>query len=322
MFSSLRIQIIQPCTARCKWCGTYKKNPLFRKLQERGVADQVHDFYLDAVARFQPESLYVSGGEPLLLKGIGTYMAQLAKHVSRRIFLFTSFQFSAQVRERLDLEGMPWDKVILTHTTAGFDEEEWLDMTQGFPFDLYIDNIRKLGALPWRKQFKFILNHEFLQTEMSRFGRLISPDSSYHLSLKLMNNQAGDFGAKEIKKTREAVLDLLENGVQDLPKELSIETKITGEEAIEGFIAGDKGASCPYRNGPLELRFAFHRGNEKSAKLKYRFCPHFPPSKHYIFKTGRDNIDDIVVAYKLKKWHSWCAKCRLKLYVPKKKANP
>ena len=321
MFKSLRIQIIQPCKARCKWCGTYKKNPLFQKLLDNGVGDQMHEFYLDTVKKFKPESLYVSGGEPILLPGIGKYMAKLAKHVERRIFLFTSFQFSAKIRENLDLEGMPWDKVILTHTTAGFDEEEWLDMTRGFPFELYIDNIRKLGAKPWRKQIKFIVNHEYLSKELKRFNELIKPDDTYHLSLKLMNNQAGNFGAGEIKKTRDKVTELLKSGVTDLPKGISVETKITGEEAIEGFIAGDKGESCPYRNGPLELRFAFHKGNEKSAKLKYRFCPHFPPSKHFIFKTGRDSVNDILVAYKEQKWHSWCSKCRLKLYVPKSEAK-
>jgi len=317
VFQSLRIQIIQPCNARCKWCGTYKKNPLFHTLIEQGVADQVHDFYLKAVERFKPESLYVSGGEPILMKGIGAYMAKLAEHVSRRIFLFTSFQYSAKVREQLDLEGMPWDKVILTHTSAGFDEVIWDDMSQGFPFELYLDNIRKLAAKPWRKHFKFILNHDSLKGELERFGQLIAPDDTFHVSLKLMNNQAGNFGAHEIKKTREAVLELLDKGISDLPRGMTIETRITGEEAIEGFIAGDKGASCPYRQNPLELRFAFHKGNEKSAKLQYRFCPHFPPSKHFIHKTGRDSIEDIVVAFEQQKWHSWCSKCRLKLYVPK-----
>jgi hypothetical protein len=321
VFKSLRIQVIQPCTAQCKWCGTYKKNPLFQKLLDKGVAEQIHDFYADTVEKIQPESLYVSGGEPLLLPGIGKYMKRLAENVQKRIFLFTSFQFSAKVRDNLDLEGMPWDKVILTHTTAGFDEEEWLDMSRGFPFELYIDNIKKLSAHPWKKQIKFIINHDFLHRELSRFAELIDPDSSFNLSLKLMNNQAGNFGAKEIKKTRENVLNLLESGISKLPKGLKIETKITGEEAIEGFIAGDKGASCPYRNGPLELRFAFHKGNTKNAKLKYRFCPHFPPSKHFIMKTGRDGVDDILEAFDKKKWHSWCSKCRLKLYIPKSEAK-
>ncbi|MBN2725547.1 MAG: radical SAM protein [Deltaproteobacteria bacterium] len=315
MFQSLRIQVIQPCRARCKWCGTYKKNNLFQQLIDQGVADDVHEFYLQAVKEFKPESLYISGGEPILMKGIGKYIKKLSEHVSRRIFLFTSFQFSALTRDELDLDEMPWDKVILTHTTAGFDRDIWDDMTQGFPFELYIDNIKKLSALPWRKQIKFILNHENLKKELEDFASLIRPDSTFHLSLKLMNNQAGNFGAHEIKKTRENVLELLENGIPDFPKELEIETKITGEEAISGFIRGDNGESCPYRNDSLELRFAFHRGDSKSAKLQYRFCPHFPPSKHFIFKTNRDSIEDIRKSWEEKKWHSWCSKCRLRLYV-------
>ncbi|MBU1221259.1 radical SAM protein [Myxococcota bacterium] len=315
MFKSLRIQVIQPCRARCKWCGTYKKNGLFQKLIDQGTAKKVHDFYLEAVERFKPESLYISGGEPILMEGIGKYLAELGKHVERRIFLFTSFQYSAQTRENLDLEGTPWDKVILTHTTAGFDREIWDDMTQGFPFDLYIDNIRKLSALPWRKHVKFIINHDNLQKELEDFAELIKPDKTFHLSLKLMNNQAGNFGAGEIKKTRENVLKLIKDGIAGLPEGLDIETNLTGEDAIAGFMKGDGGESCPYRKEPLELRFAFHKGNDKSAKLQYRFCPHFPPSKHYIFKTGRENIDDITLAYNTGKWHSWCSKCRLRLYV-------
>jgi organic radical activating enzyme len=317
LFKSLRIQVIQPCRAKCKWCGTFKKNGHFQHLIDTGAADLVHDFYEEAVMRFKPESLYVSGGEPLLMPKIGEYIARLAKGVSRRIFLFTSFQFSEKIRENLDLEGMPWDKVILTHTTAGFDKENWLDMTQGFPFELYIENMKKLCGLKWKKQIKFIINHEYLGKELEQFGKYIEPDNSFHLSLKLMNNQAGDFGAKEIEKTRKNVIELLDKGVPSLPEGLKIETKLTGEEAIKGFIGGDDGESCPYRNDSLEMRFAYFKGSEKGIKLKYRFCPHFPPEKHYIFKTKRDKLDDISVAYEDKKWHDWCSKCRLRLYVPK-----
>ncbi len=319
MFKNFRIQIIQPCRASCKWCGTYKKNRHFQELIDNGTAQAVHNFYQKAVLHFHPELLYISGGEPLLMPQIGKYMAQLAKGVTKNIFLFSSFQFPGKERENIELEGMPWDKVILTHTTAGFNEENWLDMTRGFPFKLYIENMRELCRLKWQKHIKFILNHDYLGKELEQFLEHIKPNKSFNLSLKLMNNQDGDFGAHEIDKTKEAILSLLENGIANLPEGIELETKLTGEEAIRGFLKGDQGASCPYRNNPLEMRFAFYKGDAEGVKFKYRFCPHFPPNKHFIFKTGRDSLDDINLNFENKKWHNWCSQCRLKLYMPEQK---
>ncbi|MFC1670398.1 radical SAM protein [Spirochaetota bacterium] len=315
MFKSLRVQIIQPCMARCKWCGTWKKNDVFRLLQEKGISNSIHDFYLSAVKKFRPESINVSGGEPLLLPGIGKYMSSLAEFVDRRIYLFTSYQFPQRRRENLDLADMPWDKITLTHTTAGFDKDKWLDITEGFPFDQYIRNIKELSKSPWRKHVKFIINHENIDDELKRFSKLIAPDDSFGISLKLMNNQAGNFGKKEIKRTKDWVLGQIDKRTVDPKGKLKVDTKLFGEEAIKGFLKGDKGKSCPYRSSPLELRFALFKQAKKGVKLKYRFCPHFPSNKYFVYKIGKDNIDDIENEFNNKSWHKWCSKCRLKLYV-------
>ncbi|MGM0596743.1 MAG: hypothetical protein ACQES9_06860 [Myxococcota bacterium] len=313
MFKAVRIQVPQPCTARCKWCGTWKKNNFFTSLKNENLS-LILDTYSAIIREYRPKYLYVSGGEPILLPQIDKFLRQVAPWVKKSIYLFTSFQFSAKRRENLSLENMPWEKMILTHTSAGFDEEYWLDMTHGFPFELYLDNIIKLGQKPWQKRFKFILNHEYLRKELEKFANIIKPDNSWSISLKLMNNQSGDFGADEIKKSKDKVIKILDKGVANLSLPVDFKTKITGEKIIEGFRTGKGPELCPYRHQPRELRFALYKGSPEYIKFKYRFCSHFPSSKHFIFKTGRDKIEDITNAYKNHNFFHWCKKCRLKLY--------
>ncbi len=309
MFEGLRIQIVEPCRARCRWCGTWKRNPKFLKMKEDGAAEKIHSFYADAVRHFKPRVLYVSGGEPLLMEGIGSYMATLAPYVSK-IHLFTSFQFSASTRERLDLEHMPWDKVVLTHTMAGFEPGRWDYMTRGFPFDVYVDNIRELSRHPWRKHFKFIVNNDTLPDEIRRFTDTVQPDDTFHFSLKLVNDHPGGIGRSLIEDTRHKIIQAL-NGL-DME---GLDTRLTGEEVLRAQMnEGDGPSACPYRQEPKELRFALYTSG-RAPKLKYRFCPHFPSNKHFIFKIGRDEMQTIRESFQSRRWHSWCSSCRLLEYV-------
>ncbi len=262
-FRCLRIQILQPCQGRCRYCATHKKNKLFARLAREGHAEQVHRFYRDAVAHFKPTELFVSGGEPLLLPGIGKLMAEMAPHVGR-IHLFTSYQFSERRRARLDLEAMPWSKVVLTHTILYFHAEQWEHMSQGFPFDTYVENMKHLGRLAQRKCYKFILNHPNAPEELQSFIDRIQPDESCTLRWKLMNQQGGQgFNVQEISRSRSEVLGRLERWTE-IVSELASHAKIPVDRRVTGSqVLGDGGEPsverCPYRDRPEELRFAFYK---------------------------------------------------------------
>ena len=318
-FRCLRIQILQPCQGRCRYCATHKKNKLFAQLRRDGHAEQVHRFYRDAVAHFKPTELFVSGGEPLLLPGIGRLLADMAPHVSR-IHLFTSYQYNERLRERLDLEGMPWDKVVLTHTILYFHAEGWEEMAQGFPFRVYVENMKHLGKIAQRKCYKFILNHPNAPEELQSFLAEIQPDESCTLRWKLMNQQGGQgFNVKEISKSRDEVLERLERWTEIVNEfathaKIPVDKRVTGAAVLSGNDGQADVEACPYRQEPEELRFAFHKIKGGVPLLQYRFCPHFPSKFRYIHRVDEDSFDDIRKAFTDGDYHRHCDRCRLLLY--------
>ena len=323
MFRCLRIQILQPCQGRCRWCATHKKNPLFLKLQKSGDAGRVHDFYARAAERFRPAELYVSGGEPLLMDGIGRLMARMAPFV-KRIHLFTSYQFTDKRVRRLDLDSMPWDKVVLTHTILYFRKPQWEALSRKFPFDVYVGNLKELAKLPWRKCYKFIVNHSDSERELDAFLETVRPDHQSTIRWKLMNQQASNrFNIEEITRTRREVLSHISRWQERMQRfggasdsaGVNMDQSLTGLEVLDGLSRSDSVKSCPYRSDPEELRFAFYKAKGKKLVLKYRFCPHFPSDFGYLHEVGRSPLKQIREAFEKRKYTEHCGKCRLQLYV-------
>ena len=71
---------------------------------------------------------------------------------------------------------------------------------------------------------------------------------------------------------------------------------------------------CPYRNEPIELRFAYAKSKGGKRVLKYRYCPYFPPDFGHRFHIGRDDIAKVVKNYKKGPFRDHCGKCRLLHY--------
>jgi len=314
MFSSLRIQWIEPCRARCVRCGTWPKNPVFAQMTACGADRTIHDFYLDAAREFGPQSLYISGGEPLLSPGFESYLRQFGQLVHGSIFLFCSFQFDDDARERILARTWPVEHVVLTHTMSSFDPDTWAQETRGFPFDLYVRNLRELCARFPKKRIKLILNQEDLPRQLDRFVAAVEPDESFVFSLKLINLQGKDLQADVIETTRHGALERLAARAGLYAPELSWKTTVTGEETLAGLVESGDVSSCPYRLAPAELRFAFRAFDEERIRLYYRFCPFFPSDRHFGFQLGHNTFDQIRLAYERNKWHSWCPDCRLNRY--------
>ncbi len=316
MFSSLRIQIIYPCKAQCRWCGTWKKNSNFMDLYNDGITEQVHQYYKDMIVACNPRFLFISGGEPLLYPGIFAFIAEIAEFVKSKIYLYTSYQYPLTAISGLGNQNIPWDKIILTHTTAGFNKSKWDDMTN-FPFETYTQNIKTLAEYPWQKLVKFIINHENVENEINQFVDTIQPDQSFLAKFKFLNNQSGDFGKNKIADSKQRAIAELSNEKLFAQSNLKFENEISGKEIINSFLYNEEDINCIYRKTADELRFAFYKSNSNGIKLKYRFCPFFPSEKHFIFKLGRDSFEDVQQNFYSKRWYNWCRNCRLRLYTTK-----
>ncbi len=301
MFEQLRIQIINPCKARCLWCGTWKKNSVFNKLKNDGTLDVLVDTYKEFIRHYKPKVVNISGGEPILYGKINEFLNDIEPFVEE-INLFISYQFGRNTRNKIDVENLPHDKLVLNHTTNGFDKDYWLKFTQGFPFELYLENIKYFAKLPCRKRYKLIVNYGNYKENERLLRELIGDAQGVIIEYKLINNQAGDYGKEQIEITKENVLGIVKQ-----------ETKVSHKQTIQKVLL-QKYEECPFRLNPIELRFAFYTSNQNGTKLKYRFCPYFPLDKHFIFKLGRDTIEDINENYFSQKWFKWCRKCRLNLY--------
>lgn len=277
---------------------------------DNGSSDIIHNEYRQLIEFFKPDFLYVSGGEPLLKKDIGPYIRDLSKHVKEKIFLFTSFQYPKKILKSIDLSAMPFEKVVLTHTTAGFREDIWSEMT-GFPFETYIDNILSLKKYPWQKRIKFIINNGDITDEFKRFKRLIKPDENFVYNLKLINEQSGSNALSKIKNSSKYIKEFL-NKIDPYDRSF-FEDDVSGISIIDNLKNGE--ISCKFRENPEEIRFSFYTANDNGIKMKFRFCPFFPLKKHYKYKIGRDNHNTVLELFNKEKWFSWCSKCRLRHYL-------
>jgi len=316
MFRFLRVQIIHPCRAKCTWCATHKKNPLFQKLVDNGMAKQIHDFYIETIRRLKPEEVFISGGEPMLSPDIADFLNAIAPHV-KLINLFTSYQWSAGDRKRMPLDRMPLDKIVFNHTPIYFEPDEWEKLTQGFPFDVYLENLQHFASLPARKRFKFIINHERFPEEFQRFQEIVRPDKTFMLSLKVINDQGNGLMVDRMTETRA----LINERVQQL------DTLIEGEgwgtirrtagslDQMAVLLEDGDVERCAFRNDPIELRFALDpKVRRGKAVLRYRYCPYFPPDFGHRFHIGRDDPALLEQNYFKGDFRKHCAKCRFLRY--------
>ncbi len=316
MFDYIRLQIIYPCNAQCAWCATHRKNPWFGELYKEGVAERIHQFYIQVIRHFRPQQVFISGGEPLLYPEIARFLNDIKDNVVQ-INLFTSYQFSETARERIPFQAMPLDQILFCHTPIFFERHRWHELTGGFPFDLYVKNIRAMGKMSVQKRFKFIINHESLVEEIQNFQDLVEPDRSFEFGLKVINDQGGGLNADIISKSKA----LTNERVQSLDRLLSdagwgkISYKI-GSAAIMASLLGDGDVTrCTYRQQPTELRFALYRADAHKQILKYRYCPYFPSDFGYRFHIGRDMLDKLERNYYRGNFRDRCQDCRFLQYV-------
>lgn len=317
MFKYIRVQIIHPCRARCVWCSTHKKNPVFQALSDSGEAERFHDTYLQIIEHYRPQEVFVSGGEPLLYPQIGPWLQRAAAATAGDVHVFTSYQFSRTVMQRIAQTELP-DQVIFNHTPIYFEPERWHRLTQGFPFEVYLDNVRTAARMPTRKRFKFIVNHGAFADEIERFRSLVEPDETSSISLKFINDQGDGLGVEVMERTADRVqarLDDLDGLLAragwgtDRPK--------TSADQVKAVVRTGDVHQCPFRDQPLELRLAFYRGGDGKYVLKYRYCPYFPPDFGHKLHLGRDRIEKLGRNFKKGPFRDHCDRCRLLHYQPK-----
>lgn len=300
-FEEIRVQVPFPCQGKCVWCGTWKKNPWFRSLVDRGIARRILDFYARVVKDEQPQRLMISGGEPLLYPEINAFLKRTAKHV-KTIFLYTSYQFSGSDLDHIDTSRLPGDKLVLTHSVVDFLPQNWKKSTQNFPHEQYVENLRRLKEWPGRKIIKFVLNHPHLIEEVELFRRLVEPDDRFHLEAKIMNNQTNNYGRRQIRKSREII--------HQNRKYMGISTN--NELQLENIIKDRVIENCLHWKIP-ELRFALYR-DQPEIVLKYRFCGYFPPDFSYRVHVDNYKMGMFYKAFSDERFKKACGKCRLLYY--------
>ncbi len=317
MFKYLRVQIVHPCQAKCAWCSTHFKNPRFSTLHKSGEAEEYHDLYREVAAKYKPEEIFVSGGEPLLYPGIDQFLRDLAEH-TEKIHIFTSYQFNEKTMERFAAMDLPREKIVLNHTPIYFEPENWHKLTHGFPFETYLHNVRLAVKVPILKRFKFIINHSGFVEEIARFQKLVDPDETCEISLKMMNDQGDGIGVETMQNTavrvRERLGDLdavLEKaGWSNRPRPQ------TSADLMRPVIESGDVTKCIYRDEPLELRLSFYRGGEEDGKkiLKYRYCPYFPADFGHKFHLGKDSIEKLGKNFVKGPFRDHCQGCRMLHY--------
>jgi hypothetical protein len=316
VFERIRVQILYPCQARCAWCATHRKNPLFAQLYRDGVAEVVHRFYVDAIRRLRPREVFVSGGEPLLCPDLPWFLNAI-QDSTERIHLFTSYQFSQRARGRVPFSEMPLAKITLNHTLIYFEPAHWDKLTQGFPWDLYVENLRAAMRVPARKRFKFIVNHDRFDREIARFQEMVGPDRRCELGLKAINDQGGGLNASAIHTTsvlvrqRAMSLDKLVAGVGWG----AVNWRAGSFHAMSPLLETGEVERCVYRREPIELRFALYRADRERQILKYRYCPYFPSSFGPRFHIGRDDPHKLERNYRKGSFREHCPDCRFLEYL-------
>ena len=315
MFRFLRVQILYPCNAHCSWCATHRKNPLFRELHETGAAKKVNEFYSQVIRQLEPEQVFVSGGEPLLYPDITRFLNQI-EDSTKQINVFTSYQFSKKLRQNIPFSDMPLDKIVLNHTTISFEPDHWHRMTAGFPFDLYVENIRAIASQPVRKRFKFIVNHPYLSDEISRFQSLIRPDRTFEFGMKVINDQGGGLNLDLIRESKA----LTSERIMSLDRTLANEEwgsksyKVGSIESMRPVLESGDVNQCRYRSEPIELRFAFFKRKKDTQVLKYRYCPYFPSHFGHRYHLGWDSPEKLEINYNKGTFRKHCSDCRFLNY--------
>ena len=316
MFKYIRIQTVHPCRAKCAWCSTHKKNPTFQALHDNGKAEDFHDTYLRVIERYKPEEVFVSGGEPLLYPNVGEFLSEIGKHTNK-IHVFTSYQFANKVMDKILEIDLPHDKIILNHTPIYFEPERWLKLTRGFPFEVYLENVRKaVHNLPCQKRFKFIINHSLFVEEIQRFQERVEPNDTCEISLKLMNDQGNGLVVDTMQRTAHRVFDRLEDldSVLENAGWANKPRPTTSADLVKHIVETGDVTECVYRNEPLELRLAFYKGTDNKQVLKYRYCPYFPPDFGHKFHLGKDDIEKMGKNWKKGPFRDPCDRCRLLHY--------
>ena len=315
MFASIRVQILYPCRGSCAWCSTHRKNPLFAQLYRDGVSRKVHEFYVDVVQRLKPSEVILSGGEPLLYPELAWFLNAI-RDSTERIKVFCSYQYAQEDRNRIPWDQFPLEKVTVCHTAAYFEPGHWHKLTRGFPFELYVENIRALVRCAVRKRFKFILNHAMLGQELTRFQELVRPDRECELSFKVINDQADGLNESAIERTRALVSERTHEF-----ERLAAETgwgRVVKEdmslEVVAPLLEDADVEKCGYRHKPLELRFALDKANDAGQVLKYRYCPYFPPDFGHRFHIDRDDPQTLVQNYYRGPFRAHCSECRFLKY--------
>jgi len=296
------------------WCSTHRKNPVFQALYDNGEAERFHETYAEVIERFRPEEVFVSGGEPLLYPGFEAWTRRIASATASSIHVFTSYQFSRTVMDRVAEMDLP-DTVILNHTPIYFEPERWHRLTQGFPFEVYLDNVRRAAKLPVRKRFKFIVNHGSLDDEIRRFRELVEPDDTSEITLKVVNDQGDGLGVDTMQRTSDRVRERI-GDLDGLLEGAGWKTARprTSADRVKDIIATGDVEGCPYRQEPLELRLAFYKGADGKYVLKYRYCPYFPPDFGHKLHIGRDSIEKMARNYRKGPFRDHCGRCRLLHY--------
>jgi len=308
--------MLYPCLAKCFWCNTYPKNSQFARFYQSGISRQVHQFYAEVIRALQPHEVFLSGGEPLLYPDLPWFLNAI-KDATKRIHLFTSFQFSAAAWYQIPFGQLPLGKMTLNHTVLYFEPERWHTLAAGFPFDVYLENLRACLHLSVRKRFKFIVNHSAFQEELERFQVLVMPDQYCELGLKIINTQGDGLNRAVIQQTRDLVNQrarVLDRLVEHA-EWAKVQRRASSLDLMASVLAEGDVVQCPYRQDPLELRLAFFRATAEDVILKYRYCPYFPSRFSHRFHIRHDDPQKMEKNFYKGTFRDHCTECRFLQYV-------
>tara|TARA_Y100001934_G_C12047257_1_gene629013 strand:- start:101 stop:790 length:690 start_codon:yes stop_codon:yes gene_type:complete len=206
--------------------------------------------------------------------------------------------------------------LVLNHTPIYFEPQRWHRLTQGFPFEVYLKNIRKAVLLKVKKRFKFIVNHNSLEKELERFVELVQPNATCEITFKMMNDQGNGMLVDVMKATAHRVLERLgklDSLLEEQPQ-LSSKRAKTSIDWMKPVIETGDVSKCVYRQKPMELRLAFYKGTLDKKVLKYRYCPYFPPDFGHKFHVGKTDLYRLERDFHKGNFRDHCNRCRLLHY--------
>lgn len=304
-FDRIRIQIFFPCEGKCRWCNTYKKNKHFLKLYKSGLTEAANDFYFEILKRYRPKDLFISGGEPILYPKINEFVKRALLYV-KNIYLYTSYQYDPDILNNLFSKSIPHKRLILTHSIVHFLPEKWAYLTNNFSYSKYIDNLLTLKELPFRKRIKFIINHVDTEKEIKCFFSTIKPNKTFEFQYKLINEQNNGFGKQEIIRTKDLVLERINNyNSYFIQPDKNVFEGISKRSILE---------HCEYRKKDIEVRFAYWNIIDGNVVFKLRFCPFFGSQTYHKFYLGKTQLNKIDKWFVEGKYKKKCGSCRLLNY--------